>query len=73
MTTKAINITNAVLIAIGSLSLFDLLMAIFGLVAILLAIALNVYAIKTKAAERKKHKAETELAKYKLAKLQKDE
>lgn len=70
---KVNNLLTAAAMAIGGLSLLEFVTALLGILAIVLAIAVNIIAIKTKTAERKKHMIETRLAQQKLDKLKGNE
>jgi len=66
MATKITNSISLFALALGGLSLIEIITAILGVVAIALAIVLNIIAIQAKKAERKKHQAEQKLAESKL-------
>ncbi len=68
-------ITNAVtvgLLLLGGLSFLEIVTAVLGITALILAIIINIVSYGVKKSERKKNEAETLLAKEQLRRLEKE-
>ena len=71
MIMKITNLVTGGLLLLGGLSLLEIVTAVLGITALILAIIINIVSYGVKKSERKKNEAETLLAKEQLRRLEK--